>query len=75
VIDSARLKAAGREHPLLAVTVNSRPRQEADVRCTSRCWPRSAVGEVRKLALPATSSHTTDQEIAMPMSGSRVEPT
>ena len=39
----------------VAVTVSSRARQEADFRCTSQGWPRSSVGEVRELALPAIS--------------------
>ena len=42
-----------RERRLMAETVSSRPRQEADFRCTSQGWGRSAVGEVCELALPA----------------------
>ena len=59
----------------MAVTVSSRPRQEADFRFTSQGWPRSGVGEVRELAVPAISGHTSDQEITAPMAGFRVQPT
>jgi hypothetical protein len=44
--------------PEVAVTVSSRLRQEADFRCTSQGWPMSGVGEVRELALPATTGRS-----------------
>ena len=35
-----------------------RARQDVDFRCPSEGWPRSAVGEVRELALPAINSRS-----------------
>jgi hypothetical protein len=55
ITDMEFQKAADRQGQDLAVTVSSRPRQEADFRRNGQGWPRSGVGEVREQALPATS--------------------
>ncbi len=52
-----RPEAAGGDRPLLAESVSTRARQEADFRCTSQGRSRSAGGEVRQLALPAINRH------------------
>jgi len=51
-----RPEATRGERPVMAVTVSSRPRQEADFRCISQGGPWSGVGEVREMALPAIGS-------------------
>jgi len=64
------LRAADHGCLLVADTVSSKPRQEADFRCACQGWPRSAVGEVRKLALPAMSClrRVPAAELAYPVS-------
>jgi hypothetical protein len=48
-------EAVVRDRLVLAGRVSTRERQEADVRWARKVWPRSAVGEVRELALPTSS--------------------
>ena len=61
---------ADHEGPVMARSVSTRPRPEADFRSRDPGRPRSAVSEARELTLPATSSHPIGQKIVRIAPGS-----
>jgi hypothetical protein len=62
------------QRPVMAGSVNSASSPKADLGRKRSSQRPAASWHVCELALPATSGHTSDQEIAMPVTGFKVLP-